>query len=658
MPRHGNRLDAADKKWHLSSSAPYDPPLTYGGFQQARQVGSQISSILEQAKFDADKLASRNGSTKRKRFRVVIHSSPFLRCVQTSVGISAGLAQVSPDSYYKPSDLIVPVAASPGKADTAYRTAILRLDSYLGEWQSPEYYESITPPPPSSLMIGTAKADLFKREDYGMYAELPPTTHQQPPPRKSSLWSGSSSPSASSLGFDVASPFGTSALSSALSGMLDERMGYMPPRPTFAISGAGKIPDGFVAHARDECLTVDFQWDSARTPYDFGDGGSLPEEWTTMHKRFRRGVKRMLNWYATTESPTELVSACARPQAKPKHARANAATDDDDDIETVVIIVSHGAGCNALIGAITHQPVLMDVGIASITLGTRKDDLDYNKEYHNADARDSLGKPLVHVDHMYEIRISASTDHLRAASSTPVSARSSSNSIWSPTGRGRTSTIGTSTPPSQSSISVHDNFSNSTSRSSSISYTIGSLGRRDSASKRTGSRVAAMAPAGLFSSSGSSSGNAGGPTLSTASQSGLWRPSPAPSSLRLMDDGTCDDEKENDGFPNFDQSRLSQNYSTAKPRTSTIGFIDEEEDPTPKRLSNGPLLAAPIKIRTSWGDKESQKERKAPQEVTITHQIGDGMGGLWGVPSSVGEAECLRDMTQPKRRWTVTEKSR
>uniref|UniRef100_A0A8H7NNW2 Phosphoglycerate mutase family protein n=1 Tax=Bionectria ochroleuca TaxID=29856 RepID=A0A8H7NNW2_BIOOC len=170
--RHGNRLDAADKKWHLSSPTPYDPPLTYNGFQQARSVGNQIASILEQAKQDAES-PSANPTGRRKRFRVVIHSSPFLRCVQTSVGISSGLAQTAPGSTLSPPELILPRAPPPGKTDTPFRSSILRLDAFLGEWLSPEYFENITPPPGSSLMIGSAKADLLKREDYSIYTETP-----------------------------------------------------------------------------------------------------------------------------------------------------------------------------------------------------------------------------------------------------------------------------------------------------------------------------------------------------------------------------------------------------------------------------------------------------------------------------------------------------
>ncbi|PHH69792.1 hypothetical protein CDD83_5611 [Cordyceps sp. RAO-2017] len=374
--RHGNRLDAADKKWHLSSPTPYDPPLTYGGLLQARQVGNQIASFLEQAKMEDE--ASCNGalSRKRKRFKLVIHTSPFLRCVQTSIGISSGLAQASPDSVHAASDIIVPRAA-PCAHPLQFKSALLRLDSFLGEWLSPEYFEMITPPPGPALMMGGAKADLLRREDYSVYTDLPPDHKPLP---NGSLWRASS---ASTPANGTRSPtpesnavMSVSALASALPIRHDEPAGYVAPRPLYAVSSSGKIPEGFVAHARDACVTVDYQWDSMREPLDFGDGGKFGEEWTAMHKRFRGGLRKLVNWYATAESPADLVT---KPPARTQTSDSPDVVREDEEVETVVIIVSHGAGCNALIGAITHQPVLMDVGIASITMASRKPGLDYAK---------------------------------------------------------------------------------------------------------------------------------------------------------------------------------------------------------------------------------------------------------------------------------------
>lgn len=429
--RHGNRLDAADKKWHLSSPTPYDPPLTYGGLLQARQVGNHIGALLEQASRDDQESRAATSSTRgRKRFKVVIHTSPFLRCVQTSIGISSGLAQVSPDAHHAPAHVIVPRVAPP-------KSALLRLDSFLGEWLSPEYFEMITPPPGPALMLGGAKADLLRREDYSAYTDTKP---DERPLSGGRLWHASS-PSrpangAPSPASEADGAIDVSALASALPALHREPIGYAPPTPLYA-STSGKIPDGFVAHARDACLAVDYQWDSMRDPLDFGDGGKLGEEWAAVHMRFRGGLRKLVNWYATTESAADLMSSRAdspEPEA-------------DGDAETVVIIVSHGAGCNALIGAITHQPVLMDVGLASVTMATRKPHLDYAQMLAAAaPLADPAAKSLVHVDKMYDMRLYASTEHLRSLSSTPVSSRPTSTAkVRSPTGlgyRGRTSTLG------------------------------------------------------------------------------------------------------------------------------------------------------------------------------------------------------------------------
>lgn len=47
MRRHGARIDAVDKEWHLTSPTPYDPPLTYGGWIQGRALGARIASLLK-----------------------------------------------------------------------------------------------------------------------------------------------------------------------------------------------------------------------------------------------------------------------------------------------------------------------------------------------------------------------------------------------------------------------------------------------------------------------------------------------------------------------------------------------------------------------------------------------------------------------------------
>lgn len=672
--RHGNRLDAADKRWHLSSPTPYDPPLTYGGWLQARQVGHQISNYIEQAKVDAEGRGSPLGRSsplgrgsptgrKRKRFRVIVHSSPFLRCVQTSIAITSGLSQLSPEAGFHPSNLFAPVPVPAGKAKNDYRSSILRLDPFLGEWLSHEYFENITPPPSSSLMLGTAKADLLKREDYSAYTDFSPAPAQA---RSNSLWSGGSPSNSPGRDADDSS-FDTAAMTSALPQHSEERKGYAPPRPTYAVSSAGKIPEGFVAHARDACLAVDYQWDSMGQPLNFGDGAKLGEEWTAMHKRFRGGLKRMLNWYATAQAPGQLVSSGRHHEAD----KSGAQSSEDDDVETILVIVSHGAGCNALIGAITHQPVLMDVGIASITMAVRKPDLNYAHLQSLAKSSETKASPYVAVDQMYDMRLSASTEHLHSTGSTPVSSRSASNSSYwnqssNPGPRGRTSTLGSGMGPSIGAITYSDPFSLPGSRSTSASAAMGTSVRRDSAGSRTSGRQTAMASTGLFSGPGASNsgvpppggGNSSGsPASASPAGFGLW--TPTPSSLRLMDDGSSDPDKDEFKLLDFEQPHLKSPSLPVEDGSAPAPFAPDKVataiSSTRSSSKGPPHLAGPIKLQTNWGPGP---DVAAPEEVKLPVSLGDGVGGLWGQPRPPGEAERHRDLSRSKRRWTVNEQRR
>ncbi|KAJ4131509.1 hypothetical protein NW768_005699 [Fusarium equiseti] len=693
--RHGNRLDAADKKWHLSSPTPYDPPLTYGGWLQARAVGNQISSILEQAKTDYE--SNSKDTKRRRRFKVVIHSSPFLRCAQTSIGISSGLAQTPHESPYRPNDIFVSATGPPKH----FRSTILRLDSFLGEWLSPEYFEQITPPPGAALMLGSAKAELLRREDYSTLTSTPAPAPAPMPHRGStaSLWNGSpaASPSLGPMRSGSAAEGSSGpAMAAALTGQLASQLmkkGYTVPKPNYAISSSGKIPDGFVAHARDECVVVDYQWDSMRAPLEFGDGGQLGEEWTDMHKRFRRGLKKMVDWYATTDSPDEMVTQAAG--ASQESTDNNSTVSEDEDVETVVILVSHGAGCNALIGAITHQPVLMDVGIASITMAERKEDADYNALLA-ASANATPDEPHVSPHQMYDIRMSASTEHLRSTTSTPVSARSNAADSFPTTIRGRKPSISDSEGPGPliGSFVYSDPIIPGGSRSASASAAFGSSIRRTSGSQRPLNRGPKLSTAAATETAAATAKNdsprSNSPGASTPSF-GLW--TPRSSSLRLMDDGsddTSDKEDFDDVLPNFGRFDINVENKKDKPRTSapevasslpiqsslpsrfelkstnsltmtlppaaftslsSFSFPSSGET-TPKATPRGPILSGPIRIKT-----DGLHDLDKPVEELQIAQLGDGLGGLWGLPRPPGEAERYRDVSLSKRRWTTTERA-
>jgi hypothetical protein len=131
----------------------------------------------------------------------VIHSSPYWRCVQTSTAVAAGISQyqtpttpqlqMPSSSREKTGPLDKSPLAKPPPQSTTYglhsstlgplvdrnldvlpksytgpEKILLRIDAFLGEWLSPDYYEDITPPPNSTMMVAGAKADLLRRGDY------------------------------------------------------------------------------------------------------------------------------------------------------------------------------------------------------------------------------------------------------------------------------------------------------------------------------------------------------------------------------------------------------------------------------------------------------------------------------------------------------------
>ncbi|KAG9985372.1 hypothetical protein KCU98_g4760, partial [Aureobasidium melanogenum] len=335
----------------------------------------------------------------------------------------------------------------------------LRVDAFLGEWLSPDYFEMITPPPESTLMVTAAKAELLRPADkIETYTPSSPVVSGgnlwgTPPPARQHAHSISNVPSplshetngplenwrvfsrdvpardrTNSLGSTKAPEQFRPADPSPVSHKHDNSPGYTPPTPTYAISPGDPIPRGYVAHARDQCVKVDYKWDSMREPQRWGDGGRFGEEWSQMHKRFRHGLSSMINWYDTTQSES-------KQPAHDGHEAAPAAIDDDDE-DLVVVLITHGAGCNALIGALTNQPVLLDVGMASLTMAIRKDGASASSSTSehispvpspalgNSPAlgpADAAPRPLPRrqssvdsgLSSHYEMKIVASSEHLR-----------------------------------------------------------------------------------------------------------------------------------------------------------------------------------------------------------------------------------------------------
>ncbi|KAI5845822.1 hypothetical protein DFP73DRAFT_624685 [Morchella snyderi] len=435
--RHGARLDMADAQWQLTSPTPYDPPLTYGGWTQTRSLGSRIATLIA-SKLNTPHPASTTTSRpsgRPRKIRIVIHSSPFLRCVQTSVSIASGIAQHHhqevTNTHYVYADGELAVEPAPhDRSEHQFVKPLLRLDAWLGEWLAEDYYTDITPPPPTPLLVGTAKADYIRP-----------------------------SSSSSHIQHHASSLYNMSSLATALPPAFTG--GFVAPTPTWATSPNGQIPRGHFSHAK-EYAEFDIGWDSTK----LGGGGEYKEEWTSMHKRFKNGWNRLLWYYATEDqhvatSPTqwkrcaaaavnELVVSKPVPSRTPtpaptkkEHPQQQAPVngnptpplsdcgdddngdcdDDEADIETVLVLVTHGAGCNALIGAITHQPVLIDIGIASVTMAVRR---DYDSSHHHHHSHSAPPQPTdTTPPAKYSLQIVANNEHIRTGatpnSTPPVS---------------------------------------------------------------------------------------------------------------------------------------------------------------------------------------------------------------------------------------------
>ncbi len=661
---------------------------------------------------------------RKKKRKIVIHSSPFLRCVQTSTAVAAGISQYKPEAVPR---LAVPAPSkersgalgssplsrsarsqSPRTSSPSFQPTynnsladpnlevyskplkgedkiLLRIDAFLGEWLSPDYYEDITPPPNSTMMVAGAKADLLRRGD----------NLQAQPDANSSKghfpggWGGPSKSAASPV-VQARSSVDNGAFStmSSLSQVLPptrERAGsvsggavqaprsrggflslnsstrhaikknYNSPAPSYSVSPSDPIPRGYVAHAREACVTVDFQWDSMRPPQEWGDGGEYGDEWSTMHKRFRRGLTGMMEWYrehgaTPPKDPISGFTFSDRPKVSeeltPSAARAtnfsvnplpllNGKPDDEDE-ELVLILITHGAGCNALLGAIQNQPVLLDVGLASLSLAVRRDQPRKPSAPNVFERRLSVADPG--MSDSYEMKMLASVDHLRpgvnpAVLSQPESAIQSPAVHPSPTtGNYRRRFTGGSSganTPSDSPFALDASYR---------SWLGNSSGIRRAASSGSNSRY--------------TSGNLPDGGVSSPS-TGLWS-SPRISALDAGSDGRSS--------PGAD---MVLNFASHQPAPKAKPPVTVTRQPVEKSVAK----ADNELTRMTTNEQRESGDSVAPLPSTVnrtnsTSQSSGGGGlwgkappatahqGLWGPPKLAGVTE--RD-SGPKRRWTITE---
>jgi hypothetical protein len=432
----------------------------------------------------------------------------------------------------------------------------------------------------------------------------------------------------------------------------DYDQAYVPPTPTYAISSSDAIPVGYVAHARDACIDVSYQWDSMRSPQCWGHGGEYGEEWSSMHRRFRNGLTKMIEWY---EEHGTAVSRAAEMFTDPV---------EEEETDTVLILVTHGAGCNALLGALTSQPVLLDVGMASLTMAVRKEGAksaqQRREEIEETGTGTNGNTPSTRKNSRrrsidlgivedYEIKYTASTDHLRAGSNplagTAASPRIGATGSISPYRRPATTFSG-------DSFTIGEGAATYSGRPTTTGPTFGGGGLHRSASGHSALRSTMYAASSA-------------PKVS----SGLWRSGTG--TVSSSNEGTPSESgAETDSLPNFGGRRKKAKSSGAAIKMGTrlgSGNLDGANE-LGSALKKVDISVAPdVKVEEQQQEQQQEMQvhgnengygiigasgavtpsdlMKTPSHTpnrTASHQ------GLWG-------GGFARELDIPKRRWTVVE---
>lgn len=304
--RHGLRLDQQELKWRQTAQAPYDTPLAPIGLVQSQLAGRAIVSRSTTALQESDN--GRNVPKHRQQNparKFIIHTSPFLRCIQTAIALASTIQQLT--------------GARP----------LLRVDCFLGEWLTPDYYKDISPPPPMPKMAAKATGDLDRKDNSDMR--------------------------------DLGNPGRCSLLRTADSSNVSS------PKELDVLIDSVKF---------------DSTWDSSF----FGQGSAYGEDWPEMLIRFKASLQGLVQFYSRTSSDS----------IQNTDATSNSGNG------TTVVMVTHAAGCNAMIGAVTGKPVILDIDIGALSHFVPR----------KGDTQSDIDVPNNELRHCYRLLLSASTEHL------------------------------------------------------------------------------------------------------------------------------------------------------------------------------------------------------------------------------------------------------
>jgi broad specificity phosphatase PhoE len=116
------------------------------------------------------------------------------------------------------------------------------------------------------------------------------------------------------------------------------------PPPSDGHSSISRNSIMWLATNRGSSYSVDSLWSLNK----LGTSGQYGESWSSMHKRFIKGMENLLEHYDETGEGYQ------------------------NGTPPVVVIVTHGAGCNSLLGYLSNQPLLTKVGLAQFLIAQRQ----------------------------------------------------------------------------------------------------------------------------------------------------------------------------------------------------------------------------------------------------------------------------------------------
>jgi len=304
------------------------------------------------------------------------------------------------------------------------------------------------------------------------------------------------------------------------------------------------------------------------------------------------------------------------------------------------VLVTHGAGCNALIGSLTGQPALLDVSMASITMAVQKSKVE--KPPDSVESVSSQRKSRRKGGHLsiaseYEIKLLASTEHLYAGS----------HSLSIPS---------LPTPPTKRSASTattsYRHRLDSASRSHEVSNYLQLVDHSRRYSNDMEIRRQPRGPARAMFRRGT----------------GLWGSSFS-SNDRFDDSGSGSGSGSEDDFiPNF--KSLAVTSSPAQPKkdqpqdnNNDIG-VNNQNTRNEATASTGAAMSIPL----ASSNNENNSDNNGNRNNGLSNESIAARGwaiqqhperpraqtGLWS-PAQALASSAARQVVQPARRWTVTD---